>query len=55
MTALGMSAGWRTLIQGAIIVSAVLFFGALQHGSGGMFRLSSMRLKTLAAGLRARD
>ncbi len=48
MTALGMSAGWRTMIQGAIIISALIVFGALQRGSGtGQLRLllANLRVK----------
>lgn len=32
MTAMGMSAGWRTLIEGAIIVAALLVFSKIEAG-----------------------
>jgi ribose transport system permease protein len=45
MTAFGMSAGWRTLIQGAIIIGALLLFGALQRGRAGIFTRSVKQVK----------
>ena len=51
MTAIGLSAGWRTLVQGGIIVGALVLFRLLENreGVGIIHKIVRNRARTLAA------